>query len=134
MRHLLPEFFKGNFEDVDSIIDCTEIFIERPAETIAQSATWSDYKEHNTGKVLVGLSSVGYPRFVSDVYCGSISDDDITEISGILSLARAGKRWLADKGWQCDGDKFNLVIEMPYRLQGKRQFSESEDITNRQIA
>ena len=113
------------------IIDCTEVLIERPSEAIAQSATWSEYKEHNTGKVLVGLSPVGYPQFVSDVYCGNISDDDITEISGILSFARVGKRWLADKGWQCDGDKFNLVIETPYRLEGKRQFSESEDITNR---
>ena len=44
LSHSLPESLKGNFEDVDLIIDCTEVFIERPSETIAQSATLSEYK------------------------------------------------------------------------------------------
>ena len=48
LRNLLPECCKGEFEDIDLIIDCTVVFIE--------SATWSEYKEHNTGKILVGLS------------------------------------------------------------------------------
>ena len=52
---LEDESFKGNFEDVDLIIDCTEVFIERPSETIAQSATWSEYKEHSTG-ILASVS------------------------------------------------------------------------------
>ena len=50
------------------------------------------------GKVLIGLSPVEFPRFVSDVYPGSISDDDITAVSGILKLARRSKGWLGDKG------------------------------------
>ena len=87
MRHLRPECFKKEFEDIDLVIGCTEVFIERPSDPIAQSATWSEYKEHITGKVLVGLSPVGFPRFVSDAFPGSISDDDITAQSGILSLA-----------------------------------------------
>ena len=100
LRQLLPESFKGHFEDIDLIIDCTEIFTEKPSDPIAQSETWSEYKEHNTGKVQVDLSPVGFLRFVSDVYPGSISDDDIKiGKRGILSLARGGKRWLADKGW-----------------------------------
>ena len=134
LRNLLPECFKGEFEDIDLIIDCTEVFIEKPSDPIAQSATWSEYKEHNTGKILIGLSPVGFPRFVSDAFPGSISDDDITQASGILSLARQNKRWLADKGWQSDGDKFGLTIETPDRLEGKLQFSEPEDIRNRKIS
>ena len=61
-------------------------------------------------------------------------DDDITQASGILSLARQNKRWLADKGWQSDGDKFGLIIETPDHLEGKLQFSEPEDIRNRKIS
>ena len=48
LRNLLPECFKGEFEDIDLIIDCTEVFIEKPSDPIAQSATWSEYKEHTT--------------------------------------------------------------------------------------
>ena len=51
LRNLLPEYFKGEFEDIDLIIDCTEVFIEKPFDPIAQSADWSEYKEHNTGKI-----------------------------------------------------------------------------------
>ena len=134
LRHLRPECFKKEFEDIDLVIDCTEVFIEKPSDPIAQSATWSVYKEDNTGKVLVGLSPVGFPKFVSDAFPGSISDDDITAQSGILSFARRNKRWLADKGWQCDGDKFGLIIETPDFLEGKSQFSEAENITNRKIS
>ena len=134
LSQLLPESFKGGFEDIDLIIDCTEVWIQKPSDPIAQSATWSEYKGHNTGKILVGVTPVGFPRFVSDVYPGSISDDDITGASGILSLARRNKRWLADKGWQCNGDKFGLIIETPDRLEGKMQFSEAEDVANRKIS
>ena len=97
LQSLLPECFKGDFEDVDLVIDCTEVFIERPSDPVAQSATWSEYKSHNTGKVLIALSPVGYPRFVSDVFPGSISDNEITTESGILFLARRNRRWLAKK-------------------------------------
>ena len=84
--------------------------------------------------MLIALSPVGYPRFVSDVFPGSISDDEITAESGILSLARRNRRWLADKGWQTDGDKFGLIIQTPDRLEGKSQFSETEDMLNRKIS
>ena len=68
------------------------------------------------------------------MFPGSISDDEITLQSGILSLARRNKRWLADKGWQIDGDKYGLMIETPDRLQGKSQFSEAEDRSSRRIS
>ena len=89
-----------------------------------------EYKSHNTGKVLIALSPVGYPRFASDVSPGSISDGEITAERGILSLARRNRRWLADKGWQTDGDKFGLIIQTPDLLEGKSKFSESDDNTD----
>ena len=134
LRHLRPECFKKEFEDIDLVIDCTEVFTEKPSDPIAQSATWWEYKEHNTGKVLVGLSPVGFPRFVSDACPGSISDNDTTAQRGILSLARRNKRWPADNGWQCDGDKLGLTIETPDHLKRKSQLSEAEDTTNRKIS
>ena len=99
MKKFLPNCFKPEHEDVYLIVDCTELFIEKSSQVIQQSATWSEYKGHNTGKPLIGLSPITLPAFVSEVYPGSISDEEILSESGILALAQRGDRWLADKGF-----------------------------------
>jgi hypothetical protein len=44
----LPEVFQNvQFRKVRCIIDCTEIFIERPSVLKARSQTYSNYKRHN---------------------------------------------------------------------------------------
>lgn len=63
------------------IIDCTELFIKKSSQVIQQSATWSECKGHNTGKALVGLSPIMLPAFVSEVYPGSISDEEILSVA-----------------------------------------------------
>ena len=50
MEKFLPKCSKPEHEDVILIIDCMELFIEKPSQVIQQSATWSEYKRHNTGK------------------------------------------------------------------------------------
>ncbi len=115
------------------IIDCTELFIEKPSQVIQQSATWSEYKSHNTGKGLIALSPLMLPVFASDVYPGSKSDEEILSHSGILSFAHQGDRWLADKGFivQHILDNWGVRVETPAKLEGKKQFSVEEDIHNR---
>ena len=41
------------------ILDCTELFIQHPSAMLPQSETWSDYKHHNTWKLLVGVTPNG---------------------------------------------------------------------------
>ncbi len=41
-------------KDVTIIVDCFEVFIERPSNLLAQAVTWSSYKHHNTIKILLG--------------------------------------------------------------------------------
>ncbi|XP_028408823.1 uncharacterized protein LOC114531410 [Dendronephthya gigantea] len=94
MEKHLPSCFKGEYKDTYLIIDCTEIFIEKPSQVIQQSATWSEYKSHNTGKGLIGISPTLLPVFACDIYPGSISDEEIVKQSGILKLAHHGDRWL----------------------------------------
>ena len=53
----LPEAFRGWFENVRCIIDCTEIYCEKPQDFQKQSDFYSEYKAHNTYKGLVGISS-----------------------------------------------------------------------------
>ena len=50
------------------IIDCAEVFIEKPKSLSAQAATWSDYKHHNTFKFLVGITPTEFILFPSSCY------------------------------------------------------------------
>jgi hypothetical protein len=52
----MPPAFKKHFSDVVCIIDCFEVFIERPTSLMARALTYSSYKSHNTLKVLIGVA------------------------------------------------------------------------------
>lgn len=52
----MPASFRDMYPKTRVIIDCTEIFIEKPNSFRSQSATYSTYKSHNTAKGLVGIS------------------------------------------------------------------------------
>lgn len=133
MKENLPKCFKPDYEDVYLIIDCTEIFIEKSSQIIQQSCTWSEYKGHNTGKGLIALSPLLLPVFVSDIFPGSKSDEQIVKDSGILSPAQVGDRWLADKGFMVQHilDGYGVIVETPEKLSKKKQFTEEQDMHNR---
>uniref|UniRef100_A0A672T434 THAP-type domain-containing protein n=1 Tax=Sinocyclocheilus grahami TaxID=75366 RepID=A0A672T434_SINGR len=60
IRRNLPTLFKTTgFQKVRCIIDCTEVFTERPTSLQAQAITYSHYKSHNTVKFLVFISPTG---------------------------------------------------------------------------
>ena len=59
LRQTLPSVFHTHFTQVKCIIDCFEIFIERPVAFTARAATYSNYKKHNTVKVFIGVSPTG---------------------------------------------------------------------------
>lgn len=129
----LPNCLKPDYENVYFIIDCTELNIEKPSEVTQQSATWSEYKGHNTGKGLLALSPLLLPVIVSDIYPGSISDEDMVIQSGILEHTQRGDVWLADKGFLIQHilDDYGVRVETPVKLEGKKQFTEEEDVINR---
>ncbi|VDI67621.1 Hypothetical predicted protein [Mytilus galloprovincialis] len=58
MEHM-PQDFKLLYPNTRVIIDCTEIFTERPSSLALASKTFSSYKSHNTWKGLVGISPHG---------------------------------------------------------------------------
>ena len=59
-QRLLPPSLSKQFAKLRCTIDCTEVFIEKPRHLELQAITWSDYKQHNTVKVLVGIAPNGY--------------------------------------------------------------------------
>jgi len=92
LRKTTPECFRAEFGDkVAVIIDCFEVFIERPSNLLARSCTWSNYKHHNTVKLLIGITPQGVVSFISDAWGGRVSDKFLTEHCGILNYLLPGK-------------------------------------------
>ena len=42
--------FRRFFKKCCVIIDCTEVFMERPSDLLARAQVWSNYKHHSTVK------------------------------------------------------------------------------------
>ena len=92
--------FRHNFSTkVAVIIDCFEVFINKPFNLQARAATWSNYKHHNTIKFLIGIAPQGVISFISQAWGGRASDKYITENCGILSKLQPGDIILADHGF-----------------------------------
>ncbi|XP_033101531.1 uncharacterized protein LOC117104792 [Anneissia japonica] len=121
----MPQQFKKHCKKLRCIIDCTEFFIERPRSLELQAATWSDYKKHNTIKVLVGITPNGQISFISKAYRGRASDVFILRDSGFLSLIEPHDVLMADRGFPIQEDlmRQHASLQIPPAAQGNRQMT-----------
>lgn len=77
----MPQCFQDSFgKKVTVIIDCFEVFINRPSGLYAGAQTFSSYKNHNTVEVLTVITSQGSISFVSKAWGGSLKIKDISMI------------------------------------------------------
>ena len=75
LRKSMPFCFRPNYGlKVISIIDCFELFIEKPSDLLAKSCTWSQYKYYNTAKYLIAITPQGIVSFISNGWGGRVSD------------------------------------------------------------
>ena len=81
---------------VTAIIDCFELFIEKPSSLFAKACTWSLYKNYNTAKYLIAITPQGVISFISNGWEGRTSDQYTTENSGFLRNIFHGDVILAD--------------------------------------
>lgn len=134
----LPCAFQAKYGTTYSIIDATEIFLQTPSDLFLQSSTWSNYKHHNTAKVLIGCTPNGALSYVSQIYVGSISDVELTRVSGYLDTLddKAGVSVMADRGFTVRDllAKKNIALNIPPFMEGKKQLSSEEVKSGRNIA
>lgn len=132
----MPKSFRRHFKRCRCIIDCTEIFIERPTNLTARAQTWSNYKHHNTVKYLVGITPAGAVSFLSTGWGGRVSDKQITLESGFLHLLEPKDEILADRGFLIRDQlaAYGATLRIPNFTKGKSQLPACEVDSSRQLS
>ncbi|XP_063049447.1 uncharacterized protein LOC134443784 [Engraulis encrasicolus] len=133
MPHQFVEAF-GN--RVAVILDCFEIFIEKPSNLNAQCQAFSHYKHNATMKYLIGITPNGHISFISKGWGGRVSDKHVTENCGILQKLLPRDVVLADRGFDIE-ESVGLMcaeVKIPAFTRGHCQL-EARDVENtRKIA
>ena len=133
----LPQcFVEGHYQNTRCIIDCTEVYIERPKSLDVQAATWSDYKQHNTFKILVTISPSGYIMHLSDCHGGRATDQFICRNSGLYNLLEYGDVVMADRGFQIKEDLLHHYCQLaaPPGARTKSQLTTNECEETKEVA
>lgn len=127
----------SEFPNVRIIIDCTELFAERPSSVGVHKQFHSNYKHHSTVKFLVGMNTGGAITYISEMYGGRASDKFITnEAQDLLDSLNAGEKVMADRGFTIQDDLpagVKLVIPS-FKHKDKSQFSKTELQANKKIS
>lgn len=137
LRQTMPATFKSNFGNkVAVIMDCFEVFIDRPSSLIARAMTWSTYKHHNTVKFLIGITPQGVISFISSAWCGRVSDKHLTEHSDFLKNLLPGDIVLADRGFDIADSVgyYGASLKLPAFTRGKNQLLATDVEETRKIA
>ena len=136
MEETMPATFKERYPKTTAILDATEIKANVPSSLLLQSQTYSNYKSTNTFKGLVAISPAGHIIFVSSLYTGSISDTELVERSGFLSLLKNGDEVMADRGFTIHEllAPLGVGLNIPPFLGSRSQMDGSEVVETQQIA
>lgn len=134
VRKSLPKCF-SICPDIRIIIDCTEIFLERPSASQAQSSTFSSYKHSNTAKGLVGIAPSGQITYMSPLYAGRVSDKKLLN-TGLLDKLERGDVIMADRGFDVEEELqlLGISLKIPDFLGKRGQFPTGELARSRDLA
>lgn len=136
LRKTLPMQFQKNYPNCAVIIDCLEIFIDRPSDLLARAITYSSYKHHNKVKYLIGITPQGTVSFISEGWGGRASDKYITDNSNFLNNLMPGDTILADRGFDIKDsvELYAATVKIPAFTKGKKQLEGIEVERTRCIA
>uniref|UniRef100_A0A8C7WVI2 Uncharacterized protein n=1 Tax=Oryzias sinensis TaxID=183150 RepID=A0A8C7WVI2_9TELE len=119
-RDTRPKTFNKSYPKATCIIDCTEVFVQRPKNLRKRSQTYTPN---------------GYVMFVSKLFGGRASDNFITKNSGFVHHLIPGDEILADRGFTIkDILPPGVSLALPAFTCGCKEFSEHEETSTRRLA
>ena len=124
-----PMCFRELFgKHVATVIDCFEVFVNRPSNLKARAQTWSSYAHHNTAKFLLGTCPQGVISYRSRAWGCRASDKLITENCGIPINSVPGDYVLADRGFEIEDSVgfYCVQLNLPAFTKGKAQRSATD--------
>ncbi|XP_043466303.1 uncharacterized protein LOC122501101 [Leptopilina heterotoma] len=132
----MPKCFE-DFSSTTSVLDCTEIKIQKPKCLKCRIKFYSHYKGDLTVKFMTEVSPAGIITTVSESFGGRASDKCIFNHTGVLNhLESTRDSVMVDKGFliegECEKRRINLI--RPPFLRNKKQLPEREANINRKIA
>ncbi|GFY26303.1 THAP-type domain-containing protein [Trichonephila clavipes] len=132
VNQCMPPAFRMHFKDVRIIVDCTEFTIQKLSRPKEQQMTFSFYKNANTLKEMIGITPNGAISFISELYCGSISDKRLFIKSKLMDLLEPNDVFMADKGFLIENELASVgcKLQCPAFLRDKIQFDVSEMVSN----
>ena len=83
LNKIMPQSMKDKFLKVGCVIDCVEFKVAVPSPLILCNMLYSEYKSCHSKSI--GIAPGRGFTFISSLFPGSISDEDITINSGILN-------------------------------------------------
>nr|CAI5864744.1 unnamed protein product [Callosobruchus analis] len=99
-QKIIPLCFKETFHDKTTVIlDCFEIFIEKPTLFVTQQQSWSNYKHHHTIKFLIGITPQGTINYIRKAWGGRTSDKQMVESSNFCNKVKPSDIVIADRGF-----------------------------------
>ena len=136
LKKTMPMVFRKHCPSCVVIIDCFEIFVDRPTNLLARAQAYSQYKHHNTVKYLIGITPQGTVSYISEGWGGRTSDKFITEHSSLLSNLVPGDTILADRGFDITDSVgfYCAAVKTPAFTSGRNQLSGIEVEQTRRIA
>lgn len=135
----LPLAFRAQYQKVQSIINCLEIEIEQPSNSLHQASTWSNYKKCNTAKFLISATPDGFINFVSEGFGGRCSDTEIVKNSKFLDVLPQKCHIMADQGFNhlesfLQGEKGCVLVRSPTARNNGTPTKEQVKETNRIVS
>ena len=102
----------------------------------ARAETYSNYKEHNTVKILIAVSPTGSIVYIANAWGGRVSDKTFTQECAFLDRFEYGDVVLADRVFNV-ADELAIrgaTLEIPAFTKGKMQLTQKEVEKSRQLS
>lgn len=133
----MPREFRESYgNSVAVIIDCFEVFTEKPSSLETRAVMWSNYKHHHTVKILIGISPTGAIIFVSSGWGARASDKHVVQESGLYDLLLPHDVVMADRGFNIAEhlSVYGAKLLIPAFTRGQTQLSSHDVTLTRKIA